>query len=210
MQSASQACSSLTALEWLTRRCRLSAAPWACAGVDVQSIKQAKMLAKMRMLEERGSEFCSRTIRDLSASLGSDGGFLFEGRVAKMSVLELAHTFMDPNTSKCAQLRGRAAHSLSPPGCAHGVCMHVISQSERVLAAVEHDAYHCATGLVTTLFQPCHNRLNRKCWPPAGCVLAAGCCRLLAGCLLLIGLHILHQVRTTTRRESVILQCCRA
>ena len=80
------------------------------------------MLAKMRMLEERGSEFCSRTIRDLSASLGSDGGFLFEGRVAKMSVLELAHTFMDPNTSKCAQLRGRAAprHTACHP---LGVCM---------------------------------------------------------------------------------------
>lgn len=89
------------------------------AGVDAQSIKQAKMLAKMRRLEERGSEFCARTIRDLSDSLGSDGGFLFEGRVAKMSVLELAHTFMDPNTSKCARLHCRAAPrhaACHPPG----------------------------------------------------------------------------------------------
>ena len=37
-----------------------------------------------------------------AGGVGTDGGFLFEGRVARMTVLELVHAFMDPATSKCA------------------------------------------------------------------------------------------------------------
>mmetsp|Transcript_898 Transcript_898/g.2753 ORF Transcript_898/g.2753 Transcript_898/m.2753 type:complete len:391 (-) Transcript_898:1214-2386(-) len=103
--------------------------------VDAQSIKAAKMLAKMRTLEEKGADFCARTLRELSDSLGSDGGFLFEGRIARMTILELVHTFMDPQNSKGVQAgghpRANVVHRLAVFNKA-GDVTSVVSQSDVV------------------------------------------------------------------------------
>lgn len=71
------------------------------------------MLAKMRTLESEGVKFCARTLHDLFDGLGNDGGFLFEARSAKMSLLELVYAYLNPQSSKYGAFR---QYWLSIPG----------------------------------------------------------------------------------------------
>jgi hypothetical protein len=70
------------------------------AGLDADAIKEQKMLAKMRTLEAEGVNFCAKTLQDLIEGLGNDGGFLFESKIAQMTLLELIFVYLNPQSNK--------------------------------------------------------------------------------------------------------------
>jgi hypothetical protein len=101
--------------------------------VDLKDLADAKMLKRMRILEEQGARFAGKSIKDLR-SLGSDGWFYPQAAAEAASLREIIHDgFLHPQQSKRVVFGGTRSRpvvhrlALFSPG---GHLSHVISQSD--------------------------------------------------------------------------------
>lgn len=103
---------------------------------DVQpSQLEGKMLQRMRVLEEAGVRFTSKSIKQLS-TLGGDGGFLHQSAEKGATILELVlDGFLHPKESRKAMHGGEELRSVVHR-CAifnkEGNITHIVSQSDVV------------------------------------------------------------------------------
>lgn len=104
------------------------------AEVDLMALKDAKMLKRMRVLEDSGARFASKCIKDLK-SLGSDGWF-YNLKVAQhASLREIIHDgFLYPKETKAlfGGTRSRQVVHRLALFDSDGQLVHVVSQSDMV------------------------------------------------------------------------------
>ena len=110
------------------------------AEIDLPMLKDAKMLKRMRVLEEQGSKFADKSIKDLK-SLGSDGWF-YNLNVAKhASLREIIHDgFLNPKDSKAlfGGTRSRQVVHRLALFDANGQLTNVVSQSDMIKFIFNH------------------------------------------------------------------------
>lgn len=109
--------------------------------VDLKALADAKMLKRMRILEEQGARFAGKCIKDLR-SLGSDGWFYPQHAAENASLREIIHDgFLHPKDSKRVVFGGtrsrQVVHRLALFDSA-GHLSHVISQSDVIKYLYEH------------------------------------------------------------------------
>eukprot|EP00887_Chlorella_sp_A99_P002926 scaffold24.g2926.t1 len=87
--------------------------------IDLVGLREAKMLKRMRILEEQGQRFATKSINGLK-SLGSDGWFYNREGAAQTSLHEIIQDgFLHPKATKNQARLGRA-HRLNPSGGGKG------------------------------------------------------------------------------------------
>ncbi|PRW33691.1 CBS domain [Chlorella sorokiniana] len=109
--------------------------------VDLKALADAKMLKRMRILEEQGARFAGKCIKDLR-SLGSDGWFYPQHAAENTSLREIIHDgFLHPKDSKRVVFGGtrsrQVVHRLALFDSA-GHLSHVISQSDVIKYIYDH------------------------------------------------------------------------
>jgi hypothetical protein len=65
----------------------------------VEAVKGAKMLTKMRILEEQGVKFATKDVGELK-TLGKDGWFMHQRPAARATLLDVVHSFVHPTESR--------------------------------------------------------------------------------------------------------------
>lgn len=109
--------------------------------IDLKALADAKMLKRMRILEEQGARFAGKCIKDLR-SLGSDGWFYPQHAAENTSLREIIHDgFLHPKDSKRVVFGGtrsrHVVHRLALFDSA-GHLSHVISQSDVIKYIYDH------------------------------------------------------------------------
>lgn len=109
--------------------------------VDLKALADAKMLKRMRILEEQGARFAGKSIKELR-SLGSDGWFYPLHAAQNTSLREIIHDgFLHPKDAKHVVFGGtrsrQVVHRLAlfDPS---GKLSHVISQSDVIKYLYDH------------------------------------------------------------------------
>lgn len=103
------------------------------AEIDLAGLREAKMLKRMRILEEQGQRFATKSIRDLK-SLGSDGWFYNKEGASATCLSEIIHDgFLHPRETKKQVFGGtrsrQVVHRLALFD-ADGQLTHIVSQSD--------------------------------------------------------------------------------
>ncbi|KAI3425382.1 hypothetical protein D9Q98_009146 [Chlorella vulgaris] len=109
--------------------------------LDLKSLADAKMLKRMRILEEQGARFAGKSIRDLR-SLGSDGWFFPRAAAEKASLREIIYDgFLHHKEAKHVVFGGtrsrQVVHRLALFDTS-GQLSHVISQSDVIKYLYDH------------------------------------------------------------------------
>ncbi|PSC67382.1 E3 ubiquitin-ligase [Micractinium conductrix] len=109
--------------------------------IDLKALADAKMLKRMRILEEQGARFAGKCIKDLR-SLGSDGWFYPQHAAESTSLREIIHDgFLHPKETKRSVFGGtrsrQVVHRLALFD-AEGHLSHVISQSDVIKYLYDH------------------------------------------------------------------------
>ena len=108
--------------------------------IDLGLLKDAKMLKRMRVLEEHGGRFASKSIKDLK-SLGSDGWFYNLNVAQHASLREIIHDgFLYPKETKAlfGGTRSRQVVHRLALFDATGQLTNVISQSDMIKFLYNH------------------------------------------------------------------------
>ncbi|EIE20202.1 CBS-domain-containing protein [Coccomyxa subellipsoidea C-169] len=107
--------------------------------LDDDIVHNAKMLKRMQVLEEKGTDFATRPLRSLPV-IGGDGTF-FQNRAAAMTLHELIHdTFLYPKETKAifgGSKTQRVVHRAALFD-KEGKITHIISQSDIASFLYEH------------------------------------------------------------------------
>lgn len=108
--------------------------------LDMETLRNAKMLRRMRILEEKGQDFASKTVESLK-SLGSDGSFYNADEAKNASILDMIQAgFLnaDRQTGGFGGTRKRhVVHRLALIDSSGDLC-NVVSQSDVVKFVFEH------------------------------------------------------------------------
>lgn len=107
--------------------------------VGIDELKEAKMLKRMRILEEAGSRFAGKCIKDLK-SLGSDGWFYNLNAASKTTLRDIIYDgFLHPTSVKVfgGTRKRSVVHRLALFDDEHQLT-HIISQSDMIKFLYEH------------------------------------------------------------------------
>jgi len=111
-----------------------------CTEVDLALLKDAKMLKRMRVLEEHGGKFAGKSIKDLK-SLGSDGWFYNLNVAQHASLREIIHDgFLYPKETKAlfGGTRSRQVVHRLAMFDSNGQITNVVSQSDMIRFLFNH------------------------------------------------------------------------